>query len=297
MNRPIPAPMTQPLGLRVCAVVALLVATLSGCGGGGSSEPTVVQHPDMSVSLQAKPSDQLAGGTSFSYSYIIQNKGNATASNVELIAQTAPFIEDVRLSCEPSGSAAPSCPTDQGQRMTIKNWAPGVSLTVSLRGTVRRGASGAATAALEAHADGDATANEKRAEHRFQAWSSDLVLVGQGPSSRVAEGGSFAFVLDLSNAGPDTARHARLDTQLVTAADRSPTPGTRTCVASGGAVCPANLESATLDDLELPKGGRLIITLPYQFAPGVSSGLVFSAGTKVDGDSNTTNNYYLTVAR
>jgi len=280
--------LTLSLGLSAC-----------GGGGGGSSEPPAPQlRPEMKLTLLSKPDDEVPSGENISYSFKLENKGPGEARSVDLLLQSDTTRVSLELSCgSGAGVPVPVCPSTPGPPLTIKNFAAGASVTVQLKGAVKPGASGQATVNLETKAEADTGTSDKRFEHRFQTYATSLVLVGQGPTERVPPGGSFAYVLDLSNEGPDVARKVRLETLLVAAADRMPVLGTKTCVASGGAVCPADLQASAMTDLLLPNGGRLLITLPYQFPPGVSSGLVFNATVLAKGDTSALNNEYTSIAR
>jgi hypothetical protein len=278
--------------------LSLGLSACGGGGGGGAEPPPPTLKPEMKLTLLSKPDDEVPSGENISYSFTLENKGPGEARSVDLSLQTDTTRVSLELSCGSStGTPAPVCSGVPGPLLTIKNFAAGSSVNVTLKGSVKPGASGQATVAVAAQAEGDTGSSDKRVEHKFQTYAADLVLVGQGPTERVPAGGSFAYVLDLSNAGPDASRKVRLESVLVAAADRTPVLGTKTCVASGGAACPADLQSSALTDLQLPSGGRLVFTLPYQFAPGVNSGLVFSATATTKGDPILLNNTYGSIAR
>lgn len=278
--------------------LSLGLSACGGGGGGGGEPPPPALKPEMKLTLLSKPDDEVPSGENISYSFTLENKGQGEARSVDLGLQSDTARVSLELSCSGSlGVPAPVCPGTSGPGLTIKNFAAGASVNVVLKGAVKPGASGQVSVAVTAQAEGDTGSSDKRVEHKFQTYAADLVLVGQGPTERVPSGGSFAYVLDLSNAGPDASRKVRLESLLLAAADRTPVLGTKTCVASGGAVCPADLQSSALTDLQLPSGARLVITLPYQFAPGVNSGLIFNATALSKGDPSALNNAYTSIAR
>ena len=124
----------------------------------------------------------------------------------------------------------------------------------------------------------------------FKAYTADVAVQATGPSSAVPAGGSFEYVVTVSNKGPDAAKDVLIANQLASSpSENAATLGAMSCTASGGAVCPSELKAVGMTLATLPKDASVVFRLPYSFAPGVRGGLVFEAAVQARGDSDASN--------
>lgn len=122
--------------------------------------------------------------------------------------------------------------------------------------------------------------------------TSDIAVIGTGPTVPVAPGGVAAFTMTVSNAGPDGASDILVQNVL----DPRLTLVDITCVANGGAVCPAS-PSPGMTIPSLPSGSSVVFTVRATVPTGVAGLLQNQMSTRrIAEDPDLSNNSSTTGA-
>ena len=114
--------------------------------------------------------------------------------------------------------------------------------------------------------------------------SANLSIVASGPSLAVAGGGSATFEVIVANAGPDAAGNVSASTVLGSGL----TQGSMSCVATGGAVCPASPGSMSVTSL--PANGSLHFQLTVLVAEGATGAISSAVSVSADNDATLNDN-------
>lgn len=270
-------------------------AALSACGGGGSGggevtpPPPPADGPDLSVSMSLPGAEVPAGYTQTMATVKLSNHGKGTAGTTDFNIVADAVLQDLKVVNCKSDNPGTACPAT-GSRMTVSNLLPGASITVDVVGMVKLGTSGTVKVEASASTSNGTQLSSSRQSVGFKAYSVDLGVQVAGPTSAVPAGANFDYVVTVRNSGPDVAKEALLGLAFTSSpAANQPTLGAIRCAAAGGAVCPTELKVGVMTLPNVPKDGSLVFTLPYQFAPGVRAGLIFNAGVRASGDSDTSN--------
>ncbi len=289
----------QPRVLGAGLVTAALLA-LSACGGGGGggsevTPPPPVDAAELSVSL--KPVSLLvpsSNGSQKLATVTLSNVGKGVAGTSDFNITADADLQDIKvLNCKSDNAGSP-CPAS-GSRMTVSNLQPGSSLSFDVMGVVKLGTSQVINMVAAASTTNGSQLSSSKQTTAFKVYSVDVGVQATGPGLAVPAGGSFNYVVTVSNKGPDAASDAQLGMNLLSSPSATaPSLGSISCVASGGAVCPNVLSMGMMDLPSLPKGGSLVFTLPYQFAPGVSQATLFNASVRASADTDSSNNSVLT---
>jgi hypothetical protein len=113
----------------------------------------------------------------------------------------------------------------------------------------------------------------------------DIAVTGTNAPTPIVGGGTTAYVLTATNAGPDTAT----DVAIAVTADALQTLGAIQCVAAGGGTCPAN-PAASMRVPSLPSGASLTFTVSSQVATAARGTLGSTMTVTAAGDITATNN-------
>jgi uncharacterized repeat protein (TIGR01451 family) len=286
------APRLRPVWAAL-ALSSLVALTACGGGGGGGGEvtppPPPTPAPDLMVTMSLPDAQVPSGYTQTMATIKLRNvgKGVATTTDVNIVADA--LLEGMKVVNCQSDNAGTACPAT-GSRMTVSNLQPGATLTFDVTGTVKLGTSGTVNLEASATTGTGTQLSSSKMGVGFKAYSADVAVQATGPSSAVPAGGSFEYVVTVSNKGPDAAKDVLIANQLVSSpSENAATLGTMSCSASGGAVCPTELKAVGMTVASLPKDGSLVFRLPYSFAPGQRAGLVFEAAVRARGDSDSSN--------
>lgn len=239
-------------GKRGGVVAALLLA---GCGGGGETAPPAPLGARLEIAASAGGADALPSGLLQAQAVELRNAGDTPARQVVVAVKPGAEALQLPLACE--GPLAARCQSRADGAVEIAELPAGGSVTLRQRLRIQAGHTGMVGNDWSvASADAAVSASLKQS---LKAYSFDLGLQHE-PVAISGEGAArrLTYTLVLSNAGPDEARDVawRLDTAF-----DMPSRGF-TCVAGGGAVCPAIL-GAEMTIARIPKGGSLKLTAEY----------------------------------
>lgn len=272
----------------VAAWVALLLSACGGGGGGGADGGTVAQaaaDSDLALTASVAEAAVPAGGTA-TVTITVTNHGPATATGVELAAHwSTGLAAEPNLACTASGGAV--CPPAGGSG-TVPDIPPSGSLTFTGTAQLKPDARGALTSSVVGIARNDPKPADNFGQLVIQGYQADVSVSGTGPAAPVPAGGATSYTMTVANAGPDDARNVAIHNAL----DAALVPGAMSCVASGGATCPAAL-GANMRVALLPRAGSLTFTIPAQVAAGTSGSIadvmtVAAAGDAVAGNDRAT---------
>jgi len=292
------APRLRPVWAAL-ALSSLVALTACGGGGGGGGDvtppppPPPANAPELMVSMSLPGAEVPSGYTQTMATIKLRNvgKGAATTTDVNIVADA--LLEGMKVVNCQSDNAGTACPAT-GSRMTVSNLQPGATLTFDVTGTVKLGTSGTVNLEASATTGTGTQLSSSKMSVGFKAYTADVAVQATGPSSAVPAGGSFEYVVTVTNKGPDAAKDVLLANSLAPSGTPSaPTLGKMTCTAAGGAVCPTELIPVGMKLATLPKDGSLVFRLPYSFAPAVRDVLVFEAAVRALGDSDSSNDRVL----
>ncbi len=287
------APRLRPVWAAL-ALSSLVALTACGGGGGGGSEvtpppPPPANAPELMVSLSLPEAQVPSGYTQTMATLKLRNVGKGVAATTDVSIVADALLEGLKVVNCQSDNTGTACPAT-GSRMTVSNLQPGATLTFDITGTVKLGTSGTVNLEASASTGTGTQLSSSKMGVGFKAYSADVAVQATGPSSAVPAGGSFEYVVTVSNKGPDAAKDVLIANQLVSSpSENAATLGAMSCSASGGAVCPSDLKPVGMTVANLPKDGSLVFRLPYSFAPGQRAGLVFEASVRARGDSDSSN--------
>ena len=115
--------------------------------------------------------------------------------------------------------------------------------------------------------------------------AADIVVTGTGPAAPIASGASAEFEIKVANAGPNDAS----DVKIIDTIGAQSKLVRMTCVAQGGAICPANV-GASMVVPKLPNGSSLNFVVALQLS-GIATGtIVNSMVAEFDKDADPNNN-------
>ncbi|WIV97143.1 COG1361 family protein [Kinneretia aquatilis] len=288
------APRLRPVWAAL-ALSSLVALTACGGGGGGGGEvtppppPPPTPAPDLMVTMSLPDAQVPSGYTQTMATIKLRNVGKGVAATTDVNIVADALLEGMKVVNCQSDNAGTACPAT-GSRMTVSNLQPGATLTFDVTGTVKLGTSGTVNLEASATTGTGTQLSSSKMGVGFKAYSADVAVQATGPSSAVPAGGSFEYVVTVSNKGPDAAKDVLIANQLVSSpSENAAILGTMSCSASGGAVCPTELKAVGMTVASLPKDGSLVFRLPYSFAPGQRAGLVFEAAVRARGDSDSSN--------
>lgn len=209
------------------ALAGAFVLLVSGCGGGGGSEPRAAPSPSARLVFSAIADDggRAPSGVVHTRRVELRNNGDLAARSLAITVSPDAQALTLPLTCESSG-----CTPRSDGGVEIAELPAGAAIVLSQRLRIKPGYRGAVRNDWSATGSGT-----------LAVWSQDLrayvtdlaVAVGEPDADAVHE-------VTLSNLGPDDASDVTW-TQL-------PAPGQTLrltgCTATGGAVCPATLTDA-----------------------------------------------------
>ncbi len=264
--------MTTPSLRRVrilCAAIAL--DALAACGG-GSTAPTPTPPPpstasDLVVAVTG-PSDIVAGGQTATWTVTITNAGPAIANAITIsdIVDASSTITSVK--CAASATAA--CPKLIGASMSLTQLAVDASITLTIQSVVTAGTDATIFESTTVTAATDRVTANNTATAEARAHSSTLNVSNVASATTVGAGTTVNFIATVANNGTGDETGVKIANQLT---DKI-VAGPLTCVATGGATCPAETSFPLAVPL-LPSGGALSLTVPVT-VPFAARGLITS---------------------
>lgn len=269
-------------------VSASMLAACGGGGGGGGGDvgggtAAPLNSNTASVTLTAVDSPALlAGGSSSRLMLTLGNPGTKAATGVAATLKLSSGLSKGAVSCMAAGGAV--CPATP-ESLSVTNLPAGASLQFLIDAQVADGSSGPLVSSVAVTADNDADASDNSAQITLTAYSADVMVSGAGPTAQVSGGGVADYLMTVSNAGPDASR----DLALQAAVGASQTLTSVSCVASGGAICPAVLGAAMKVPL-LPKGGELSFSVSAVVRAGTQGSLGTTLHVSQAGDPVLSNN-------
>lgn len=265
----------------------LAAVLLAGCGGGSGRQGT-----DLVVTATA-PTAPVTGGSTFAFTVSVRNAGSGTASNVTISNLLSNQLIPTGVTCAASGGA--TCPDGPSMFMSIPTLPAGgeIVLTVGVQLSPQANGTVSNTASANIVDDVDRANNTSTATATAATALSNLVVSGSGPAGTVTGGGTATFTIDVRNDGPDAANNLTLlnntGSFLVLRASGV------SCVASGGATCPATL-SASMTVPTLPAGGALAFTIATTVSGGVNGTVTNTFSATAENETSRADNTYTGTA-
>jgi uncharacterized repeat protein (TIGR01451 family) len=268
-------------------LVAATTGLLAACGGGsvsgGSGNDGSQADSGDRVSLTASgATSPVPSSTNVDLDFVVANPGTSTANDVVLTVTLGAGLTRAGVECSASGGAA--CPSDPNA-LRVATLPAGGSVRFRMSVIPSAGASGAILSTATVTATNDQVASNNSAQVSITAYSADVSIMGSTDASDLFSGSSVPYALTVSNAGPDAARDVVLENTL----SSGQTMTAMTCIASGGATCPAApAERMTISSL--PSGGSLTLSVTAQLAMDVVVSVSDTLHATVLGDGNIANN-------
>ena len=219
-------------------------------------------------------------GTVTTYTIVASNAGPSAVTGAALVdAFDGTRITAVSWSCAGAGGAVCPAASGSGNINASVNLPVGGSLTYTAVATIAAGATGnlANTATITAPGgttDPGPQVNSATDTDTQAAARADLFVTKSGPASAF-RGDPATYTIVFGNAGPSDVTGAAI-------ADTFPAPlvgTTWTCVASGGASCPAASGSGNIGaTVTLPRGARLTYSATATISSTFTGNLTNTAG-------------------
>jgi len=232
------------------------------------------------------PGGTVAGGGTADFLMTVRNDGPDAATGLHFVNNVGSFlvVKPGGITCIASGGG--TCPATLGVTMDLDTLPAGASLAFTVS-TVAQSVTTTVTNTFQVTADTDSD----RSDNTFTATASVLspttgvFVTGAGPAGTVSGGSTAAFAMTVGNAGPDPAPSV----SIVNNVGSNLTFTGVTCVASGGAACPAAL-GPVMTATNMPAGGSLAFTVNTLVAAGTSGTLTNSMTVSADNDANRNDN-------
>lgn len=239
------------------------------------------------------PAGSVAGGANADFVMTVRNDGPDPAANLKFINNAGSFVvlRPGGVSCVASGGG--SCPDVLGASMELATLPVGASLSFTISTAVGQGVNGTVTNTFQVTADTD----NDRSDNTFTATATvvspqgGVFATGVGPVGTVVGGGTAQFTMAVGNAGPDAATNVAITNNV----GSNLTFTGISCVASGGATCPATL-GPVMSLPSLPVGGNLSFTVSTFVAANTTGTLTNTLTVSADNDTNRTDNVATAVA-
>lgn len=242
------------------ALAGALLLALSGCGGGGGSQPdagpTPVPSARLVFSALADDAGRAPSGVVRTRRVEVRNHGELAARGVVIAVTPDAQVLQLPLGCESTG-----CTTRSDGGVDLAELAPDAAVVLTQRLRIKPGYRGAVRNDWSATASGPVGVWTQE----LRAYVADLaVTVGEHDADLVHD-------VTLTNQGPDDAADVQWDLL--------PTPGQSlrivSCTAAAGATCPATLADA-MKLQRVATGG--VLKLRVQAAAGGVATRVEAAG-------------------
>jgi uncharacterized repeat protein (TIGR01451 family) len=239
------------------------------------------------------PGGTVTGGGAADFVMTVRNDGPDTATALQFVNNVGSFlaIKPGGITCVATGGG--TCPATLGVTMDLDSLPAGASLAFTISTTVTQSVNTTVTNTFQASADTDSA----RSDNTFTATATvvspqtGVFVTGAGPAATVSGGGAAAFTMTVGNAGPDTAPSV----SIVDNVGSNLTFTGVTCVASGGATCPATL-GPVMTATDMPASSTLVFTVNTVVASGTSGTLTNSMTVSADNDTNRNDNIATAVA-
>lgn len=267
----------------VSATLALLLA--SGCGGGSGR----YAGTDLRVTGTG-PTVAVAGGSEVVFEMIVTNAGDVEATELSITNEIAGAMTLVAISCSAESGAV--CPDPTAESMQLASLRAGGVLRFSVSASVDEGARGTLSNRMSVESsttETDATNNSARVTAATQL--SNLVVSGSGPAGNVTGGANVDFQMQVRNEGPDPATGVRIVNDVGSGVILAGI----TCVASAGAICPAE-PSALMDIGDMPVGSVLDFSVSGSVATNLNGIVTNTMQATADADSDRADNSFTAQA-
>ena len=283
-------------GTVAAGATGTLANTATVTAPGGVTDPTPANNSATDTDTLTPAADlqvtktngttTLVPGTATTYTVVVTNAGPSGA-NGAIVADTPPAtLTGVTWACVAAGGAV--CPAGSGSgaiNATVATFPTGGSLTYSLTGTVAAGATGTLANTATVTEPGGVTdptpANNSATDTDTLTPAADLQVTKTNGTTSLVPGTATTYTVVVTNAGPSGANGAIVaDTPPATL-----TGVTWTCVAAGGAVCPAGSGSGAINATvaTFPASGSLTYSLTGTVAAGATGTLANTATVTAPG--------------
>ena len=234
-------------------LAALMLSAVAACGGGGGSSTT--SDPSGKVSILATgPISPVATGGSVQFDLVVRNDTATAVPNVAATLTLGSGLTQTSVTCSALNGA--TCPADP-TTMSVASLPGSGSLHYVVMATVTAGMRGTLSASASVTTDGAAASSADQVSMNVQAFSADVQVTAQAPTTTLTSGGAATYTMTVTNAGPDAASNLQLENTV----DQHQTLGAITCTAQGGATCPSTL-GAVMTVPTLPMNGTLVFSVP-----------------------------------
>lgn len=181
------------------------------------------------------PATVIPAGNAATFTMTVSNAGPDVATDVRIVDTVSGNLTQTGGTCRASGGAV--CPTPVGPVMTVPTLPVGGILTFDIATLVAAGTNGSITNTMTATPSNDPDRSDNSAVAVGTAAAYNLIVSGTAPTGPIPGGSAAVFTMLVSNAGPGLA----LAVPITDTVSANLTIGAITCVAGGGAVCPASL--------------------------------------------------------
>jgi len=285
--------MSTPSFRRVRILAATIaLGALSACGGGSSSTtppPPPPPAPLLTKVAVTAPTATIVPGKPATWTVVVTNNSQAptTSTTFSNTVDANSAITTVR--CRAAGSA--NCPALLAASMQMGALPGGTSLTFQIDVVVTAGTNGAVflSSSVDAPNDPDLTNNTQRVGGSVQSYDVSVSNLAAGPT--IPAGQMTTFTATIANSGPAVATNLTITQGLSTPLK----PGPVTCVAEGGATCPADTSFPMSVD-SLPVNGKLTLAISANVPAGYRGTATSTVGVKDDNDSSSGNNESVATA-
>ena len=274
--------------MRFLATAALLAAMLAtACGGGSRS----ASGTDLEVTGFG-PAGTVVSGSTVKFNMSVTNVGDREANDIRIVDQVGNQLALTGIVCSAAGGA--TCPATTGPSMTVPAMPAGGVLRFEVSATV--GATGAGTITVTNTMTATIADDINRGDNSFTAQAmaytpnAGVFVTGVGPVAAAPAGGIAAFVMTVTNAGPDAATNLH----IVDTVGGNLTLTGVTCIASAGSACPAAL-GPVMDVPALPARGVLTFTITAVVAAGNNGVITNALSATPDNDPDRSDNTAVAV--
>ena len=231
------------------------------------------------------PATVIPAGNPATFTMTVSNAGPDVATAVHIVNTVSGNITQTGGTCVASGGAV--CPTSVAPVMDVATLPVSGVLTFEITTLVAAGTNGSITNTMTATPTNDPDRSDNSAVAVGTASAYNLIASGTTPPppSPITGGSTVVFTMVVSNAGPGLA----LAVPITDTVSSNLTIGAITCVAGGGAVCPASL-GPNMVAPSIPSSGTLTFLVPTIVTAGANGTVSNSMTATGAGDSRPNDN-------
>ncbi|NYE35991.1 putative repeat protein (TIGR01451 family) [Nocardioides cavernae] len=249
-----------------------------------STEGDADAQADVSITKTASPEDPVPGGEA-GWTIVVTNAGPSTARDVTMEDDLLDDLTGVTVSTDQPGTP---CTVGAGNVVLciLGDLDPGTSATVQVRGTVPPSYTGPVdnTATVDSPTDSTPDNNEATTQGDAQP-AADVSVTKTLDPSRPVPGGQVTWLVQVTNAGPSTARDVALTDDVPAAVS-----GVTVSSNASPEACRANANAVSCDFGDLAPGTTRVVTVRGTLDAGFTGDLANTARVASPTDSTPANN-------